>query len=523
VRAIDPENPIDDAGESERLTRLDEWYARAVTFHSPTRSTFVEATNRAINDIGSFALLEGPRDEWLVPGAGLPLYQTVWGRDSLTTAWQAGLFDGGAMLSDVLAFLGRRQGRVLDAERDEEPGRIINQAKSDPLSRIGQSPFGRYYADFASPFMYIIGMGFHYVLTGSREALESHWATANGILQWAEEYADRDGDGYLEYLTQSPRGPTHQGWKDSENAIVDEYGRTVQPPIAPCEIQGYWYAALVYMTALSVVLGERERARALWQQARELKQRFNRDFWMEDEGFIALGLDASKKPIRTITSNPGHCLPCGIISAEHIPGVVRRLSASDLFRGWGIRTLSANNPAYQPLDYHLGSVWPVENATILFGLRRYGFNERAHELAHALHDLALLWPGGTIPECIGGYARTESGHPGAYPRANRPQTWNQSALPLALQCLLGLVPVAPLRLLMVDPILPPWLPDLTVGRIPVGDATVTIRFARDARGRSRFRILEKTGTVRVIRQPWIESFDARWLDRIVALRQTVFA
>jgi glycogen debranching enzyme len=218
-----------------------------------------------------------------------------------------------------------------------------------------------------------------------------------------------------------------------------------------------------------------------------LKERFNRDFWLDDDGYVAFGLDAEKRPIRALTSNGAHCLPTGIVRSDHIPRLVRRLFEPDLFSGWGIRTLSSRNPAYNPLDYHLGSVWPVENATILFGLRRYGFNERT------------------------------------YPRANAPQTWNQSVFVIMVQSLLGLVPYAPLRLLLVDPVLPPWLPEITVKRLRIGGATLTLRFQRDASGDSHFEVVEQNGALRIMRQSWVESFSADLWQRASGVFESVLS
>ena len=519
VRAVDDVDPIDSAGERARDARVDEWQQDTVQLYAPGEPPFVEFANRAADDLGSFALLDGAEDEWLTPGAGVPLYLMMWGRDALTASWQAGLLDRGTMLGDVLTCLTRLQGTRVDPARDEEPGRIINQAKRDPASRVGVSPFDRYYADVASPFMFIIGLGYYYTLTGDLDRVRRHMDAAQRVLEWAEQYGDRDGDGYIEYLTKARNGPRHQGWKDSENAVVYEDGRQVDPPIAACEIQGYYHVSLQFMAALSAATGDRSRGLELWRRARELKERFNRDFWMDDEGFVAFGLDAEKRQIRALTSNGAQCLPTGIVSDDHIPRLVRRMFEPDLFSGWGIRTLSTGNAAYNPLDYHLGSVWPVENASILFGLRRYGFDDRALELARALYDLARLWPGGRTPECVGGYDRDEFEHPGAYPQANRPQMWNQSIWPILTQSLLGIVPCAPLGLLLVDPVLPAWLPELTVKRLRVGDAIVSLRFERDADGASRWEVVEQQGTLRVVRQPWLESFSSDLLERIGGLAE----
>ncbi|HEU5162239.1 MAG TPA: amylo-alpha-1,6-glucosidase, partial [Thermoanaerobaculia bacterium] len=378
-------------------------------------------------------------------------------------------------------------------------------------------PFRLFYGDYASPFMFIIGLGQFFAWTGDRETLRAHWETALRVLDWARRDGDIDQDGYLEYEKRSTQGPRHQGWKDSENAIVREDGTQVGPPIAAAEIQAYWYVSLQFMSLFGLVLGERRAARRFWREAVALKTRFNRDFWMEDEGCVALGLDAEKRQIRTVASNAGHCLAAGIIATERIPRLVERLFAPDMFSGWGIRTMTTENPAYNPLDYHLGNLWPVENGTILFGLRRYGFDERTIQLARALYDLAMIWPGGRIPECVGGYGRDEYGHPGAYPQANAPQAWNQSIWVILMQSLLGLQPAASLRTLAVDPILPEWLPEVTLENVRVGEGSATIRFWRDEKGASHFEVVEKSGALHVVRQPPLNAMQVHWWTRVRAL------
>ena len=491
IRAHDSLDPITREGEAAREARREGRRRRMAVLRAPGSPPLVRVTNTALADVGALAMLEGAEDEWLAPAAGVPLYLGLWGRDALTAGWQAGIFDRGETLADVLNLLGRRQGTRLDAERDEQPGRIPMQLRTDPAARLGRNPFARYYGDVASPLMFVIALGFQYALTGDDAMLEEHWDQAVRVLEWAREYGDSDGDGYIEYLTRSSAGPRHQGWKDSDNAVVDETGAQVTPPVAPCEVQGYWYAALQLMSALALLRGERRRALGWWRRASRLKRRFNRDFWLEDQSCVAFGLDSEKRPICALTSNAGQCLATGIVSREHVPRLVRRIFEPDLFSGWGIRTLSAQNPAYNPLDYHLGSVWPVENATILFGLRRYGFDGHAARLAAGMFALARLWPEGRIPECVGGHARREASHPGLYPRANRVQAWNQSAWGLVAQSLLGIVPYAPLKLMLVDPILPPSVPSLVVERLRVGDATVSLRFRRAASGRVRVEVIER--------------------------------
>ncbi|MDP9348112.1 MAG: amylo-alpha-1,6-glucosidase, partial [Gemmatimonadota bacterium] len=507
--------------EQVREERERTWQKNVTRLFAPAETPLVDLANRAIRDLGSLALLDGEEDEWLTPSAGMPMYPATFGRDALTTGWQAAVFDQGEQIRHTLAKLRRLQGTTFDEWRDEQPGRIVQQARSEPLARLNQNPFTRYYGDYAGPLMFIIGLGQMFAWSGDKQALEENWDAARKILDWAREHGDLDGDGYLEYQTRSPKGPKHQGWKDSDNAMTYPDGSQVGAPLAPCEIQGYWYAALQFMAVLSVVMGQKRDALDLWQQAEDLKERFNRDFWDEEGGFVVLGLDPKKRPIRTLTSNPAQCITTGIVEDENLPRLVRRIFQPDLDSGWGLRTLSTENPSYNPISYHLGSVWAVENGTILFGLRRFGFDDRAIELARSLYDLAQLWPGGRIPECVGGYARREFVHPGAYPRANTPQAWNQSMYAILIQTLLGVRPVASLDLLAVHPVLPAWLPEITLKNLRVGGATVTMRFWRDPDGDSSYEVLEQEGTLRIVNQPPLDSLSVGIWDWLGALAEGV--
>jgi glycogen debranching enzyme len=473
--------------------------------------------NQAVADLGSTALLEGAPDEWLTPSAGLPLYPALFGRDSLTACWQAASFDGGRLLEAALTRLQRLQGTVEDPDRDEQPGRILHSLRRGPLARTARNPYARYYGDYASPMMFVIALAHRYAWSGNKADIERHWDAARRALDWAREFGDLDGDGYLEYQTLAKQGPKNQGWKDSGEGILYGDGHPVPTPIATCELQAYWFAAQQLSAVLATVLGSKEDAKAHWQAAAGLKERFNRDWWMPEEGFVALALDPRKQQVRSIASNAGHCLTAGILADDHVRPVAGRLFAPDMFSGWGIRTLSSHHPAYSPIGYHLGSIWPVENATIGFGLRRYGLDIRFLDLMEAMLDLASLYPRGRIPECVGGYPRAEFPHPGAYPQANAPQTWNQSALPLLIHSVLGLQPVAALDLLIVDPVLPAWLPELTLDGLRIGGATATLHFSRDTRGHSHVEVARKRGTLHVVKQPPPESLTAGMRDRFTAL------
>jgi glycogen debranching enzyme len=268
-------------------------------------------------------------------------------------------------------------------------------------------------------------------------------------------------------------------------------------------------------------MGAAKDAAAFHKSAAALKERFNRDWWVQSENFYALALDPDKRQVTAVTSNVGHCLACGIIDAERLPAVVGRLFAPDLYSGWGVRTLSTGHAYYNPLSYHRGTVWAVEQATIVFGLRRFGFDARALDLTTALFDLAALYPAYRIPECVGGYARGDASTPGAYPRANTPQLWNATAFPLCIQAMLGVVPLAAANTLVVDPVLPPWLPELVLRDLRVGGASVSLRFWRDEDGTSNWEPLHTHGTLHVVRQPPPES-KATWSDRIQGAVESLF-
>ena len=513
------ETPFTDAESRERHLR--EWRDGLTRVAVPSNRLAERILSANVRDFASFPLAEGEPDEWLTLQAGMPLYPALFGRDTLTAGWQAAYLDRGASLDASLTRLGRMQSDRVYDWRDEEPGRIPYQVRRGPLALLDVNPYSAYYADFASPLMFVISLAHLYSWTGDKRSIQRHWDVARRILEWARTYGDKDGDGYLEYHTRSTKGTKNQGWKDSGDAIVYDDGTPVPSPIGTCELQGYWFAAQQLMAFLSGVMGEYADAKAFWQSASHLKERFNRDWWDEEQRSIVLALDPDKRQVRAVTSNVGHCITCGIVSDDHLPPVVGRLFSPDMFSGWGIRTLSSAHQAYNPLSYHLGTVWAVEQATIAFGLRRFGFDTRALEIARALFDLAEQYPEYRIPECIGGYPRGETGGAGAYPRANTPQLWNASAFPLLIHSMLGFQPVAPLETLFVDPALPTWLPELVVHDLRLAGATVTLRFWRDSAGSSHGEVLHKRGTFRLVKQPPPESLAAGVVDRLTALLDSV--
>ena len=517
VAAFAADESLEQSDSEARERALEQWADAFTRVEVPGNRAFERVLANNVRDIASLPSLEGPADEWLSMHAGMPLYPAFFGRDAVTAGWQAAMLDRGAMLDAALIRLGRMQATTDDPWIDAEPGRIPYQMRKGPLARLGKNPYLAYYADYASPLMYVISLANLYSWTGDLGRVRRHWDTARRILDWARERGDLDGDGYLEYQTRSPAGTKNQGWKDSGDAIVYDDGSPVPSPIGTCELQGYWYIAQDLAAMMSTALGDADTAVAFHRSAAALKERFNRDWWVEGQQCFAMALDPDKRRVPAVTSNVGHCLATGIIDDEHLRPVVGRLFAPDMFSGWGVRTLSSEHAAYDPLSYHRGTVWAVEQATIVFGLRRFGFNARAVELSRAMFELAQLYPADRIPECVGGYARGERSTPSAYPRANTPQLWNATAFPLIIQSLLGLLPLAPVSTLVIDPVLPDWMPSVVVRRLRVGDASVTLSFVRRDNGTVDWDVLHQHGKLRIVRQPPPESMTARSADRVWGL------
>jgi glycogen debranching enzyme len=503
--------------EYDRRRRI--YLTEATRFRAPRDETLtpvvVGALEQAKRDLASLRLynLDHGERAWTT-AAGLPIYVALFGRDSLTAAWQAAVVSPD-MMKGTLPELARWQGTEVNDWRDEQPGKMLHEAHDGPLKVLNVSSRRRYYGSITTSGFYPVAVSELWHWTGDRELVRPLVEPALKALKWLDEYGDLDGDGFYEYQTRSEQGVKHQAWKDSADAIVYEDGTQVEPPVATCEEQGFAYLAKLHMSEVLWWLDEKDAAKRLFREAAELKKRFNEAFWMEDEGFFALGLDARKRQIKSVTSNPGHCLATAIVDDALVPRAARRLIADDLFTGWGVRTLSSSHPAYNPYSYHRGSVWPVEHGTFAVAFARYGYHKVVELIARAQFEAAALFDFYRLPELFSGHPR-DSDHPfpAFYHRACSPQAWSASAVFSMLQAMLGLYPYAPLNMLLVDPQMPDWLPEITLEGLRVGDATVTIRFYRRADGRGDYEVLDKRGSLHVLRQPSPWSLTAGYAERL---------
>lgn len=481
----------------------------------------VGALEQSKRDLAAMRLYDMDRgDRAWVMAAGLPIYIALFGRDTLTTAWQSAIL-GPDMMKGTLPELAQWQGTEVNDWRDEQPGKMLHEAHTGPLASLYYNPRQRYYGAATTSSFYSVVLSELWHWTGDKKLIRPLIAPALKALRWKDEYARLEKDGFYYYQSHSSQGNKNQGWKDSGDAIVYEDGSQVQTPIATCEEQAYAYVAQLHMSEVMWFLGEKDLARQLFREASELKKRFNDKFWMPEKNFFALGLDSQRKQIKSITSNPGHLLACGIVDKDQAGQTARRLMQPDLFTGWGIRTLSSEHPAFDPYSYHRGSVWPVEHGTFALGMMRYGLHEDLHRLSRAVFEAATLFDFNRLPECFAGHQRDrEHPFPALYPKTNWPQAWSASAIFSLIQSLLGLYPFAPMNVLFLDPQLPDWLPEITLRNLRVGRGVVTIRFYRKGKS-SHFDVLEKRGKLHVLRQPSPWSLSATFAERMQDVVQSL--
>jgi glycogen debranching enzyme len=476
-----------------RLRKADEEWRRACTRIESDNELFDKLVATSMTDL--HALLT-PVSGGEIPAAGIPWYVAPFGRDSLLTALEALLLNPELARGTLLA-LAPLQARADDPWRDAEPGKIPHELRQGELARAGIVPHTPYYgtADATPLFLLLAGTYFRWTLdsetmVGLRPALDA-------ALGWIDQHGDADGDGFVEYERRSEGGLRNQGWKDSADSVLHADGTPAEGPIALAEVQGYVYLAKLRVADLYQALGSSEVAARLREEAVALRAAFQEQFWDPQEGSLALALDGDKRQVRSVTSNPAHCLYCAMLDPPKAAGVAQRLMEADMFCGWGIRTLSSSSPAYNPMSYHNGSVWPHDNAIAAAGFKRYGFDAAAEQIAGALFDAASGARDHRLPELYCGFDRQGSSSPVAYPVACIPQAWAAAAPFMLLQAMLGISARAPEGTLNINrPTLPSWLSRLELHDLRTCGSRVSLAFERDG-SITGVSLLERHGPVKV--------------------------
>ena len=474
----------DAKGSQRRMRRnLERWIDDAPRLEcdwDPLKATY----RRSLVDLAALRfspLIAGGRS---LPAAGLPWFMAMFGRDSILTSLQALPFTS-ELAATTLRALGDWQGVGMDDFRDEDPGRILHEMRYGEMTAFEERPHSPYYGSVDATPLYMVLLDEYERWTGDRALVREREGEARAALNWIDEYADLQGTGYIWYKRRNEKtGLENQCWKDSWDSISFRDGRLPGFPRATCELQGYAYDAKIRGARLArLVWKDPAFADRLEQEAADLKRRFNRDFWVEDGEYFALALDPDGNQVDALASNNGHLLWSGIVDKSKAKAIAGHLLGPRLFSGWGVRTLAEGQGRYNPIGYHVGTVWPFDNSFIAWGLRQYGFKEDAAVIAAGILDAAEFFEG-RLPEAFGGYERTQTMYPVQYPTACSPQAWSTGTPLLLLRTMLGLEPQG--EHLMVDPALPS-----TIGHLELLD--IPGRWGRiDAFGRGRVDVKKKT-------------------------------
>ncbi len=431
--------------------------------------------------------------------AGVPWYVALFGRDSLIAALEMLPFNPD-LAAQTLRLLARYQGQRVDPWRDEEPGKILHELRVGELAGTNEIPQTPYYGSIDSTPLFLILLGRHACWTGDTALFTELRDHVERALDWIRSSVGRTAHGYLSYESASTKGLSNQGWKDSGDSIVNTSGKLATPPIALVEVQGYVYMAWCAMADLYRRVGDAPRADELTRDAVALRTRFNRDFWVGQGRGFALALQAGGRPAAVVSSNPGQALWTGIVAPERGAAAIARLMAEDMFSGWGIRTLASSERAYNPIGYHVGTVWPHDNALIAAGCRRYGGDAAFMRIYDGITGAAGDFPGGRLPELFCGFPRVDESGPVRYPVACHPQAWAAASVPCMLGEALGLRPEAfDRRLRIVRPLLPRQVRlSLTLRRLRLGQARVDLCFERTPRGGVRVEVVGREGDMAVV-------------------------
>ncbi|AKB40801.1 amylo-alpha-1,6-glucosidase [Methanosarcina mazei] len=484
---IEPEYLCKDLDENKIFLHksLQEWLDRVprLTGHC---SILSRTYGHSLMDLAALRFYIAPGKKPVI-AAGMPWYMALFGRDSLITSYQC-CFIAPDIAFNTLRNLANLQGNEYNYFKDEEPGKILHELRFGEKTLLGKKPYSPYFGSADTCQLFLILLHEVFKWTGNKEFVNEFKGPALKALYWIDNFGDMDGDGYVEYKKRSKEGLDNHCWKDSGTSMIFSDSRLAEAPIATVEFQGYIYDAKIRLAELAEeVWDDPSFAEELRNQAKELKRRFNRDFWIEDRGgYFALGLDKNKEKIDSMTSNMGHLLWSGIVEDDRAGIIVKQLMSRDLYNGWGIRTLSSHDRGYNPIEYHNGTVWPHDNSLIAEGFIKYGYRDEANRIITNLLEASQYFDS-RFPEVFAGYQRTEVDFPVSYPTSSIPQAWAAGASMLFLRLILGLEPDRKSQSIKIDPYLPQVIEDICVENIRLFNKKFSV-FA--GKGRSEIKLSE---------------------------------
>jgi glycogen debranching enzyme len=494
-------------GEIPNLDYLydDSLQALQQSYRTWEQSTTGIATDNAFLDRGvlqrsskDLRILLEEFDTGLLPMAGIPWFSAPFGRDALIASIQT-LGLNPDIASGTLRYLAAHQGTKVDPSRDEQPGKILHERRFGELANLKQIPHTPYYGSVDSTPLFLVTLVELMDWVNDRDLFVELLPAMSAALDWIDKYGDLDHDGFVEYGDHAPRGIRNQGWKDSHDSLLMPDGKPAERPIALVEVQGYVYHAKAGLARILDRLGETGAAQQLAIEAGDLRRRFEQHFWQDDHQFYAQALDGAKQLVPSITSNPGHCLFSRICDSERADIVTDRLLAPDMFSGWGIRTLSASSPHYNPMSYHNGTIWPHDNSLIAAGLRRYGHTEAAQQVVTGILEAGIRMPSFRLPELFCGFGRdTRFGTgPAEYLVSCNPQAWGAGAAFHLLQTALGVFPDATADRVFLSPMPIPLARSVEVRGMRVGTGHLSFRVTYDG-GRPEVDIVDAPDGMAVI-------------------------